>query len=199
MPTNFPTSVDNFTNPTANDSLNLPSHSTQHANANDAIEAIETYMGLVLLNTTTFTAQTGLTISNVFSSTYNFYRVEIGIKGSVNQDLFCRLALAGTPESGTNYYYQRLNAFGTSVSAASVGATSLPIAPYSSNDFWMMSVDLAFPANATATGLNSNGGRSDNMQFNAGTHNQAVAYDGFNIFAGSGNITGTIAIYGYRK
>jgi hypothetical protein len=43
MPTNFPTSVDNFTNPTANDSLNLPSHSTQHANANDAIEAIETF------------------------------------------------------------------------------------------------------------------------------------------------------------
>jgi hypothetical protein len=41
MPTNFPTGVDNFTNPTANDSLNLPSHSTQHANANDAIEAIE--------------------------------------------------------------------------------------------------------------------------------------------------------------
>jgi hypothetical protein len=43
MPTNFPTSVDNFTNPTANDSLNLPSHSTQHANANDAIEAVEGY------------------------------------------------------------------------------------------------------------------------------------------------------------
>jgi hypothetical protein len=44
MPTNFPTSVDNFTNPTANDSLNLPSHSTQHANANDAIEAVEDYL-----------------------------------------------------------------------------------------------------------------------------------------------------------
>jgi hypothetical protein len=44
MATNFPTSVDNFTNPTANDSLNLPSHSTQHANANDAIEAVETWL-----------------------------------------------------------------------------------------------------------------------------------------------------------
>lgn len=43
MATNFPSSVDNFTNPTANDSLNSPSHSTQHANANDAIEAIETW------------------------------------------------------------------------------------------------------------------------------------------------------------
>lgn len=41
MATNFPTSVDVLTNPTANDSLNLPSHATQHANANDAIEAIE--------------------------------------------------------------------------------------------------------------------------------------------------------------
>lgn len=41
MPTNFPTSVDAFTNPISNDSLNSPSHSLQHANANDAIEAIE--------------------------------------------------------------------------------------------------------------------------------------------------------------
>jgi hypothetical protein len=54
MPTNFPTSVDNFTNPTANDSLNLPSHSTQHANANDAIEAVEDY----LLNGSAWTSYT---------------------------------------------------------------------------------------------------------------------------------------------
>jgi hypothetical protein len=44
MATNFPTSVDVFTNPIAGDSLNSPSHSAQHANANDAIEAIETYV-----------------------------------------------------------------------------------------------------------------------------------------------------------
>jgi hypothetical protein len=41
MATNFPTSVDVLTNPVSNDSLNSPSHSAQHANANDAIEAIE--------------------------------------------------------------------------------------------------------------------------------------------------------------
>ena len=44
MATNFPTSVDAFVNPVSNDSLNSPSHSTQHANANDAIEAIEGYI-----------------------------------------------------------------------------------------------------------------------------------------------------------
>lgn len=44
MATNFPTSVDVLTNPVSNDSLNNPSHSTQHANANDALEAIEGYI-----------------------------------------------------------------------------------------------------------------------------------------------------------
>ena len=45
MATNYPTSLDAFVNPTTSDSLNSPSHSLQHANANDAIEAIETKLG----------------------------------------------------------------------------------------------------------------------------------------------------------
>ena len=45
MATDFPTSLDNFTNPTSSDNLDSPSHSAQHANANDAIEAIETFIG----------------------------------------------------------------------------------------------------------------------------------------------------------
>lgn len=45
MATNFPTSLDTLTNPTANDKLNTLSHSDQHANANDAIEALEAKVG----------------------------------------------------------------------------------------------------------------------------------------------------------
>ena len=44
MPTNFPTSVDSLVNPLSTDPQNAPSHSAQHSNANDAIEAIETYL-----------------------------------------------------------------------------------------------------------------------------------------------------------
>jgi hypothetical protein len=46
MATNFPTSLDNFTNPTSGDPLNSPSHSGQHADANDAIEALEIKVGI---------------------------------------------------------------------------------------------------------------------------------------------------------
>lgn len=48
MPTNFPGGLDNFTNPTSADNLNAPAvlHSDEHSNANDAIEAIEQWIGV---------------------------------------------------------------------------------------------------------------------------------------------------------
>jgi hypothetical protein len=45
MATNFPTSLDTLTNPSSSDSLNSPSHSAQHANSNDAIEALQAKVG----------------------------------------------------------------------------------------------------------------------------------------------------------
>jgi hypothetical protein len=41
----YPTSLDSLANPSAGNALNSPSHATQHANANDAIEALETKVG----------------------------------------------------------------------------------------------------------------------------------------------------------
>lgn len=46
MATNFPASLDTLTNPTSSDSLSSPSHSAQHANANDAIEALQAKVGV---------------------------------------------------------------------------------------------------------------------------------------------------------
>lgn len=46
MATSFPTSLDTLTNPTSGDSLNSPSHSGQHADANDAIEALQAKVGV---------------------------------------------------------------------------------------------------------------------------------------------------------
>lgn len=46
MATNYPTSLDALTNPTSSDSMSSPSHSGQHADANDAIEALQTKVGV---------------------------------------------------------------------------------------------------------------------------------------------------------
>ena len=46
MATNFPTSLDTLTNPSATDTLDSPPHDEQHADANDAIEAIQAKVGI---------------------------------------------------------------------------------------------------------------------------------------------------------
>lgn len=45
MATNYPNSLDSLTNPTTTDPVNNPSHAVQHANANDAIEALQAKVG----------------------------------------------------------------------------------------------------------------------------------------------------------
>lgn len=47
MPTSYPGAIDSFTNPTSGDQLSSPSHADQHADANDAIEAIQTELDRV--------------------------------------------------------------------------------------------------------------------------------------------------------
>lgn len=46
MATNFPNSLDNLTNPASTDPTDAPSHSQQHTNANDAIEALQVKVGI---------------------------------------------------------------------------------------------------------------------------------------------------------
>lgn len=48
MATGFPTSLDNLTNPTSTDTLDSVTvpHASQHANANDAIEALQAKVGV---------------------------------------------------------------------------------------------------------------------------------------------------------
>ena len=46
MASNYPTSLDSFTDPTSGSSLASPSHSGQHIDLNDAVEKIETKLGI---------------------------------------------------------------------------------------------------------------------------------------------------------
>jgi hypothetical protein len=46
MATNFPNSLDTLVNPNGTDPLSNPSHSQQHTNLNDAVEAIQTKIGI---------------------------------------------------------------------------------------------------------------------------------------------------------
>ena len=68
MAINYPTSLDSFTNPSASSLLTSPSHAQQHADINDAMEAVQTKLAIGNTLVGTYTAYTptftGLTIGN---------------------------------------------------------------------------------------------------------------------------------------
>jgi hypothetical protein len=111
MASSYPGALDSFTNPTATDSLNDPTvpHATQHADANDAIEAIETVLGINpeggeatvsarigALETTVDTASTGLVdrVGALETSTVTYY----GQVGEQSQSTIT-ISTAGTYQS----------------------------------------------------------------------------------------------------
>jgi len=75
MASTFPTSLDAFTNPTSGNTLDSPSHSQQHGDSNDAIEALEAKLGVGSSPAASATANQVLAIStagtSVWTSTLN--------------------------------------------------------------------------------------------------------------------------------
>jgi hypothetical protein len=116
--TNFPSSIDAFTNPTSADTLDNPPHDQQHADINDAMEAVQAKVGvdgsavtssldykvaqqgLTLVKTQTVgTAVSSVTVTNAFSSTFENYRVSFtgfNCSNSSGQTLQLRLGNGGT-------------------------------------------------------------------------------------------------------
>ena len=108
MASGFPASIDNFTDPLSNSPLNSPSHSAQHADVNDAVEKIETYMGLVKVasGTTAGTTNT-LSIPTSFTSLYEHYLLQLTVSRTTltaDATLNCQLYASGSVVSAASSY-----------------------------------------------------------------------------------------------
>lgn len=139
MGTDYPGALDTFTNPAPTDGMNLPSHAEQHANANDAIAAIQAELGtnpsgsydtvkdrlaalaggggggaggLVLIASGTFAASSGFSVDDVFSSDYDDYLVSLVCTASADLTLAIQLRAGGT-DSATGYSSVRSFQYGT--------------------------------------------------------------------------------------
>ena len=171
----------------------------------DLAGAIETTVdssptGLVHIETQSFSAVASQSINDVFSTTYNNYRIFITAKGTSALDIQFRLRVGGADASGaSNYLWHRDASFGSS----SLNSDN-------TNSFFVVSVidtvaefptviDLSNPFIAQTTGVVAVGGRHSLGQTIVGYHNQATSYTGFTFFPPSGTITGSVSVYGYSK
>jgi hypothetical protein len=159
--------------------------------------------GLTLINTTSFSGVASQSVNDVFSATYENYRILVTGVSSAGGNLQARLRVGGADNStASSYVHQSLTGNSTTVAAARGTANFWNFGNINTTLVNGFSIDLYNPFLASATGYNCYDLRSDSgafIQLTNGTHNQTVSYTGFTLIAETGNITGNVSVYGYNK
>lgn len=202
MATNWPNSVQTFTNPSAGDSLNSPSHSAQHTTVNDTVEALQTYAGLVLVKTQNIgSGVSSVTVTDAFSSTFYNYKVILSSLYTTTVD-YLRLQFPGHTSSG--YYFNRLTLFvnsatGLTNSTNGYNGGHIDIGSGGTARQGFVSLDIYAPAVTRRTGV---GGTFYGSGYNGivnGEHASNVAHTSFTLTMASGTFSGgEIYVYGYN-
>lgn len=169
---------------------------------------------LILLGQTTRSGVAQIDVEGFFDTTYDRYIVEyIGMKPATDaQDLYVQLKIAGSyPTSGYNSHL----AGGTSSSTAYAGFVSpgsaIKVANNVSNVTAAIganiSLGLSMPADAATkkvvfwSGASHDGGGATSVRnaFGAGDYGTAGALTGIRMKFASGNISGTVRVYGIKN
>jgi hypothetical protein len=159
--------------------------------------------GLSHVNTTAFTTQSSVSLDNVFTSTYQNYRVMINFTGSAGDTLRLRLRVGGADLSAS-YYGSTIAAQNnnTGLSNANVTNGAQWDISYSPSSLSSASIDIMDPVVAAKTifyGFGINPDTTGNLRIVGGFNNNSTSYTGITIFPASGTITGTIRVYGYKN
>ena len=149
--------------------------------------------------TTTFSASSAVNVNDVFSATYSYYVIKLDLVGSANTGLSLRYRVSGSDDTTANYNAQRITAYGGTVDGSrATNATSHGLDYVTTNgDYYSM--EVFNPFETVKTGLLSKGVNDTatcEFRTNGYAFNATTSFTGFSIFPATGNITGTLRVYG---
>ena len=221
MTTNFPSGLDSFTNPTATDamdSVTVP-HADQHANVNDAVEALQAKVGvdgsavttsldykvanqgLTLVKTQTIgSAVSSVTVTGAFSATFENYLITLA-GGSSTVSGRLGLQLGSTTSGYYGSFIYALTGGGAPAQVADNNVAEFTHIASMVGSFLSAQINIHMPFTATQTTVSSQGITYGTVN---GTYNGVLAnstsYSSFTFICGSGTMTGgRIRVYGYNN
>jgi hypothetical protein len=168
----------------------------------DLGDAIDTTLGVyspatpmgVHLSTVTFSGVSSQSVNDVFSATYENYRVVFTVNGPDSQDFFFRIRVGGADLTSSTYQQTQ---------SSTTSSTSITLSNMESRGacgyfdiFRPFATDYTHLV-ARASSLRSTGQWSQWTY--AGAVNNTTSYTGFTLFPGSSTITGIIRVYGYNN
>jgi len=158
--------------------------------------------GMVLLNTTSYTAQSSVSVSSIFNATYKNYRIVISHKNSTDADTYFRVRSASTDLTSSNYLYGVYYVGATSsIAAASANNTTAAFFYMASYGTWrgQTVIDICSPFITEVTTVNAHStGRILNL-LGGSLNNITTSYDGFTFYPSAGTMTGQVSVYGYNE
>jgi|688.fasta_scaffold816616_1 hypothetical protein len=155
---------------------------------------------LVLLNTTSFTTQSTVSINDVFSATYTNYRILLKASQSAAEWLSMRMRVSDADATTSAYNFVGLR--GNTTDSFSGTATMGYISHHTTGNVnKRMSIDVFNPFNAANTFVVSTGLTvTPTVGLMSWEHQVATSYTGFTLLSLSGaTITGEVSVYGYNK
>jgi hypothetical protein len=156
--------------------------------------------GMVLLNTTSFSGVSSQSVSDVFSATYENYRLVINVESAGSPELGIRMRVSGTDASSAIYNSQRLRAQDTTASAArQINQTYFPIGPVQSSQRNVAIVELNNPFATLKTTMTATMGLDwYELYLRSSLHDTATSYTGFTLVLSGSSISGKVSTYGYN-
>ena len=164
--------------------------------------------GMVLLNTTSFSAVASQSVNDVFSATYDNYKIifDLDSTSAGGTSIVMRLRVAGADNSSANYWNNRMIAQATTV--ASGGATTADTSFLSFGEYdtgvSTFDYDLYNPFATKVTSLVGIGqfrytSFYQHSQLKTGQTTVTTSYTGFTLISSAGTMTGKVRIYGYNQ
>lgn len=160
-----------------------------------------------LINTTSFSAVASQSINDVFSATYDNYKIIFKLVQPGGGTPNIRLRVSGADNTtansyGSNYTYVALSGGAGSGNGYTVGnfGTINGSSNYqgSSGEIDLFDVFTTNMTRMTFTHTGVDGGQYYNWTGGI-NHNQTVSYTGFTIFPSTLTFTGSVSVYGYNK
>jgi hypothetical protein len=159
------------------------------------------------INLVCVSAVASQSINDVFSATYDNYRIVANFSQSDNSSgLGLRVRVSGSDLTTSTYKWARIFNFSSNANyqgSNSDSSTSIDV-PGGFNDRGLFIFDVGNPFNAFNTIFHQRASfiNSASNAYNftvSGAVNNTTSYTGFTIFPGAGTITGTISTYGVAK
>jgi hypothetical protein len=170
----------------------------------DVYPAAATNQGLTLINTTSFSAVASQSVNDVFSATYDNYKIIVNLTNSTgaNSSLSMRMRVSGADNTNNEYtrfkfYTDYTNAFGSD--SGSIGTSSFLIGDTQGTDGNQSVIEMQAPFLTQLTKQITIGTKKLNQFMFGGSTTVTTSYTGFTLIQGSTNITGTVSVYGYTK